>query len=110
MQEEFGKQIGSVFTQWEGDIQKSKDAEEKLEVQRNKIVTRNDFEPLTRRKCLRTITRRKCLRTRPVQPLIQFKTLGSIIQTTLYRQILMFSQFSPSQSYLEPIIIRKCSK
>jgi len=31
IQEEFGKQIGSVFTQWEGDIQKSKDAEEKLE-------------------------------------------------------------------------------
>ena len=34
IQEEFGKQIGSVFTQWEGDIQKSKDAEEKLEVRR----------------------------------------------------------------------------
>ena len=32
MQDEFGKQISSVFTQWEGDIQKAKDAEEKLEV------------------------------------------------------------------------------
>ena len=32
LQDEFSKQIGSVFTQWEGDIQKSKDAEEKLEV------------------------------------------------------------------------------
>lgn len=31
LQDEFSKQIGSVFTQWEGDIQKSKDAEEKLE-------------------------------------------------------------------------------
>ena len=32
MQEEFGKQISSVFSQWESDIQKSKDGEEKLEV------------------------------------------------------------------------------
>jgi len=32
MQDEFGKQIASVFNQWESDIQKSKDAEEKLEV------------------------------------------------------------------------------
>ena len=35
MQEEFGKQISSVFAQWDGDIQKSKDAEEKLEVKRS---------------------------------------------------------------------------
>lgn len=32
MQDEFGKQIASVFSQWESDIQKSKDGEEKLEV------------------------------------------------------------------------------
>lgn len=31
MNDEFGKQIGSVFGQWESDVQKSKDAEEKLE-------------------------------------------------------------------------------
>lgn len=32
MNDEFSKQIASVFNQWESDIQKSKDSEEKLEV------------------------------------------------------------------------------
>ena len=32
MRGEYDKQMGSVFTQWEIDIQKSKDSEEKLEV------------------------------------------------------------------------------
>lgn len=31
MNEEFCKQIGGVFSQWESDVQKSKDSEEKLE-------------------------------------------------------------------------------
>ena len=32
MNDEFSKQIASVFNQWESDIQKSKDSEDKLEV------------------------------------------------------------------------------
>ena len=32
MRGEYDKQMGGVFTQWEIDIQKSKDSEEKLEV------------------------------------------------------------------------------
>ena len=41
MQEEFGKQISSVFSQWESDIQKSKEAEEKLEVNHFVSVSAN---------------------------------------------------------------------
>ena len=32
MNDEFSKQIASIFNQWESDIQKSKDSEDKLEV------------------------------------------------------------------------------
>ena len=38
MGDEFGKQINLVFTQWESDIQKSKDSEEKLEVTIYKFI------------------------------------------------------------------------
>ncbi|XP_066935277.1 synaptonemal complex protein 3-like [Clytia hemisphaerica] len=58
MQEEFGKQISSVFTQWEGDIQKSKDAEEKLEAivrQLQKTLQQQRVVQNQRLKSLRTL-------------------------------------------------------